>query len=62
MTAGRGSTRHDLCVLILRSEEAITDRWDSTMVKERFEQVAQCLDLPVLQAAVRHAELCFDAR
>ncbi|CAK9023299.1 6-hydroxynicotinate 3-monooxygenase (6-HNA monooxygenase), partial [Durusdinium trenchii] len=60
MTAGRGSTRHDLCVLILRSEEAITDRWDSTMVKERFEQVAQCLDLPVLQAAVRHAELCFD--
>eukprot|EP00913_Durusdinium_trenchii_P002569 g2377.t1 len=44
-------TRHDLCVLILRSEEAITDRWDSTMVKERFEQVAQCLDLPVLQAA-----------
>lgn len=60
-TAGRDSSRHDICALILQSKEEVTDRWDSTMVRERFEQVAQQLgDLAVLKTAVENSEVCFD--
>ena len=62
LTAGKGANRHDICALILRSEEEVTDRWDSTMVKERFAQVAQHVgpNLPQLQAVVANVEVCFD--
>ena len=62
LTAGQGTGRHDICALILGTEEEVTDRWDSTMVKERFAQVAQHIgpNLPMLQAAVENSEVCFD--
>eukprot|EP00913_Durusdinium_trenchii_P011065 g10387.t2 len=61
LTAGQDSSRHDICALILQSKEEVTDRWDSTMVRERFEQVAQQLgDLAVLKTAVENSEVCFD--
>ena len=62
LTAGQGDGRHDIVAVILNSEEEVTDRWDSTMVKERFEQVAQHIgpNIPMLQAAVENSEVCFD--
>ena len=50
LTAGQGKGRHDICVIILRSEEQVTDRWESTMVKDRLRKLAERVgsDHPVL--------------
>ncbi|CAJ1374420.1 unnamed protein product [Effrenium voratum] len=62
LTAGQGAGRHDICVIILRSEEQVTDKWESTMVKDRLRTLAQHVapDHPVLLKAVESSEVCFD--
>ncbi|CAJ1373212.1 unnamed protein product [Effrenium voratum] len=62
LTAGQGKGRHDICVIILRSEEQVTDRWESTMVKDRLRKLAERVgsDHPVLLKAVESSEVCFD--
>ena len=62
LTAGVGDHRRDVCVLIMRSEESDNERWDSTIVKERFAEIAKkaAPQHEVLQRALEHAEVCFD--
>mmetsp|Transcript_40460 Transcript_40460/g.82653 ORF Transcript_40460/g.82653 Transcript_40460/m.82653 type:complete len:424 (-) Transcript_40460:230-1501(-) len=62
LTAGKGENRHDVMIIIMRSEEQVTDRWDSTLVKERLEEFAAHVapDHPVLGKAVECSEVCFD--
>jgi len=62
MTAGRGESRHDVMIIIMRSEEHVSDRWDSTLVKERLEEFAAHVapDHPALGKAVECSEVCFD--
>jgi len=56
--AGKGENRHDVMIIIMRSEEQVTDRWDSTLVKERLEEFAAHVapDHPVLGKAVECSE------
>jgi len=62
MTAGKGENRHDFMIIIMRSEEQVTDRWDSTLVKERLQEFAERVapEHPVLGKAVECSEVCFD--
>ena len=62
VTAGQGSRRHDICAVIMGSEEPVTDRWDSTLVRERFAELARraAPDHKVLGRAVANADVCFD--
>ena len=61
-TAGAGDKRHDVCLLMMRSEELISDKWDSTIVKEQLKELAAKVapDHEVLHAAIENAEMCFD--
>mmetsp|Transcript_37192 Transcript_37192/g.69390 ORF Transcript_37192/g.69390 Transcript_37192/m.69390 type:complete len:314 (+) Transcript_37192:338-1279(+) len=63
VTAGHGKGRHDICAMILESaEEQVTDRWDSTMAKDRFADLAGRVapSHSVLASAVEAADVCFD--
>lgn len=61
-TAGVGDKRHDVCLLMMRSEELISDKWDSTIVKEKLKELAAKVapTHEVLHAAIDNAEMCFD--
>lgn len=61
-TAGVGDQRHDVCLLMMRSEELISDKWDSTIVKEKLKELAAKVapSHEVLHAAIDNAEMCFD--
>ncbi len=62
LTAGQGDLRHDICIMIMRSDDHVSDQWDSTMAKERFQELAAKVapDHPVLSKAVEMCEVCFD--
>ena len=62
VTAGQGAGRHDICAVILASQEPVTDRWDSTIVRERFQELARhaAPNHEVLGRAVQSADVCFD--
>ena len=62
VTAGKGEGRHDICAVILGSQEAVTDRWDSTIVRERFAELAReaAPNHEVLRRSVESADVCFD--
>eukprot|EP00438_Fugacium_kawagutii_P019187 Skav219376 [mRNA] locus=scaffold76:690443:691731:- [translate_table: standard] len=61
-TAGAGDKRHDVCALMMRSEELISDKWDSTIVKEELKELATKVapKHETLHAAIENAEMCFD--
>eukprot|EP00438_Fugacium_kawagutii_P002416 Skav210801 [mRNA] locus=scaffold275:291633:297016:+ [translate_table: standard] len=61
-TAGAGDKRHDVCLLMMRSEELISDKWDSTIVKEKLKELAAKVapQHETLHAAIENAEMCFD--
>lgn len=61
-TAGAGDKRHDVCLLLMRSEELISDKWDSTIVKEKLKELAAKVapDHEVLHKSIENAEMCFD--
>ena len=62
LTAGCGARRHDMCIVILRGQEAENATWDSTMAKERLAAIAAQVapQHEVLQRALESAEVCFD--
>ena len=58
MTAGKGDLRHDIQVIIMRHAEQVTDRWDSTMVKDKLKEFVKLApDHPVLGKAVEYSEV-----
>ncbi|CAJ1444376.1 unnamed protein product, partial [Effrenium voratum] len=61
-TAGKGDKRHDVCLLMLRSDEPISDKWDSTIVKDKLKELAAKVapDHKTLHAAIENAEMCFE--
>eukprot|EP00438_Fugacium_kawagutii_P004747 Skav203084 [mRNA] locus=scaffold447:139459:140622:+ [translate_table: standard] len=61
-TAGAGDKRHDVCLLMMRSDELISDKWDSTIVKEKLKELASKVapSHETLHAAIENAEMCFD--
>ena len=61
-TAGRGEHRHDVCLVMCRSDEMISDKWDSTIVKSEMEKIAGRIASGngALEGAVAHAEMCMD--
>ncbi|CAE7270362.1 nicC [Symbiodinium natans] len=62
VTAGQGEGRHDICLIVLGSQEPVSDRWDSAIVRERFAELAKnaAPDHEVLARAVESADVCFD--
>ena len=62
VTAGQGEGRHDICAVILRSKEPVSDRWDASIVRERFADLARhaAPDHEVLCRAAEAADVCFD--
>lgn len=61
-TAGQGEHRHDVCLVMCRTDEMISDKWDSTIVKSELEKIAGKIasEHEVLKGAVAHAEMCMD--
>ncbi|CAE7770857.1 nicC [Symbiodinium sp. CCMP2456] len=61
-SAGAADKRHDVCLLMMRSEELISDKWDSTIVKDKLKELTSRVapGHEVLHAAIENAEMCFD--
>ena len=61
-SAGRGDKRHDVCLLVMRCEEEISDKWDSAIAKEKLKALAETVapNHEVLHKAIDNAEICFD--
>eukprot|EP00438_Fugacium_kawagutii_P034342 Skav216697 [mRNA] locus=scaffold91:288287:289222:+ [translate_table: standard] len=62
LSAGAGEKRHDICALMMRSYEPISDQWDSTIVKDKLKELASKVapHHEPFHAAIEHAEMCFD--
>ncbi|OLP81055.1 NAD(P) transhydrogenase, mitochondrial [Symbiodinium microadriaticum] len=61
-TAGSGESRHDGHSFVFRDDELVSERWDSTIVKEKMKDMTKDIlsRHPTLAAAIENADICFD--
>ncbi|CAE7702222.1 NNT, partial [Symbiodinium sp. CCMP2456] len=61
-TAGCGESRHDAHLLAFRNDELVSEKWDSTIVKDKMKDMTKDIlsQHPTLGAAIENADVCFD--
>ncbi|CAE7926959.1 nicC, partial [Symbiodinium sp. KB8] len=55
-------SRHDGHSFVFRDDELVSERWDSTIVKEKMKDMTKDIlsRHPTLAAAIENADICFD--